>query len=104
VNLTAAVATAVGKYWSGTLQEITTVHEAAYRSVRKIQKVVLGLTKKSTQNHTNTVAEVQDFLAAKSIRTISHQPDSPYHALAHFFLLTEDENRAGKGFPVPGHI
>jgi hypothetical protein len=83
---------------------MTSVHEAAYVSIRKILKVVLGLTKKSTQNHTKTAAEVQDFLVAKSIRTISHQPGSPYLTLAHFFLLTEDEIIAGSGFLVPGHL
>jgi hypothetical protein len=90
VSLTAAVATAVGKYCPVTFQEITPVTEAAYGSIRKILKVVLGLTKMSTQNHTNTAAVGQAFLAAKSIRTICHQPGSPYLALEHFFLLFED--------------
>jgi hypothetical protein len=38
------------------MQKIASVQEAAYGSIRKIFKVVMGLTKMSTQNHTNTAA------------------------------------------------
>jgi hypothetical protein len=45
VNLTAAVSTAVGKNWPGTLQEIPSVHSAGFGNIRMILKEVLGLTK-----------------------------------------------------------
>jgi hypothetical protein len=39
--------------------------EASCRSNRKILLVVLGLTKKSTQNHTHTAVVIHHFLSAK---------------------------------------
>jgi hypothetical protein len=62
VSLTAAVATAVGKYCQLKLQEITSVSEAAYGSIRKILKLIPGMAGLHSEVDTKPHTQQSSFL------------------------------------------